>query len=423
MHERYKSENAPAVGVKSLRAMFVPSSAGCSHILRLALIARELSAHGVTVGFAIREGASSAIDDDFALYEVPDADLENFGGDLFGQFDESLVRRCVESELLAIHRFVPRVIVGDLRPTAAISARLTRIPYISVVNGYMTNQFDPVDAMIPREQRPIAHAFASAVGRLIQARQKRTLARPFRRVARELGVKGLSSLYDFLEGDLTLIADHPAYCPLAGLSKNHRYIGPLVWEGGGEDSTDSGWSSRRDRPLLYATLGNTGSLRLAELVFEAFSGDRSWNVVLTTGAFIDPQAVPRAANIHVERFIPGSQIAKHCRAAIHCGGNGTTYQMMAQGVPSVVVPFNNDQKINAWLIKRRRVGLPLSPEALTGKTLKMAVESVLEDVEMTESLERFRGLLSEVDGPQNAAREILSFLESRREPSEGASTS
>jgi UDP:flavonoid glycosyltransferase YjiC (YdhE family) len=80
-------------------------------------------------------------------------------------------------------------------------------------------------------------------------------------------------------------------------------------------------------------------------------------------------------------------------------------------VPAVVVPFNNDQKNNAWLIKKNRVGIALDPAQLTGRKLRSAVEIVLQDVSIKENLQRFKTILSEIAGPENAAKEIVSVIE------------
>jgi len=109
--------------------------------------------------------------------------------------------------------------------------KLQKYPYISVVNGYITDYFDPVDVMIPKDTRPFDHKVASIASKAIQQVQKRTLAAPFRAVAQKYGLKKLVSLYDFLTGDLTLIADLPEFLPLENLPRNFCYIGPLIWQG------------------------------------------------------------------------------------------------------------------------------------------------------------------------------------------------
>ena len=394
----------------------MPAAIGQSHLTRMLILARALQQVGGEVTFGFAKYHQLLEREGFSFFIVADVSVIDFGSNVFAVYTPSFVERCVEEELRAIENFRPDVIVGDMRLTAAISSRVTGKPFVSIVNGYMTDYFDPVDVIKPEQQSRAGHAIASFFGRRIQAAQKRKLAGPFRTVAQRHGIKDLVSLYDFLKGDLTLIADLPEFCPLDHLPPSYRYVGPLIWEGGGQTLPDYLEARDRSRPLIYATTGNTGSALLLQLVLEAFRDDPVFDVVVTTGEYLQPAQVPRAANIHVERFIPGSAVLQQCVAAIHCGGNGTTYQVIGQGVPAVVVPFNNDQAINAWMIKRRRLGIPLSPSGLTGDQLRSAVMQAMQDSEIRESLRKFQFLVQNADGPGSAAREILSFISEGNSP-------
>lgn len=391
------------------RFLLLPSAIGRSHLNRLVLIAQELQRRGAEIAFAFKENNQILKHYNFQFFPVSDAVVTNFSSNVFAAYTPALIEQCVKDELKAIEAFKPDAIVGDFRLTAAISSKVAKIPYISVVNGYMTDYFDPVDVMIPKDTRPFDHKVASVASKAIQRVQKRTLAASFREVAQKYGLKKLVSLYDFLTGDLNLIADLPEYCPLENLPRNFRYIGPLIWEGLNDPVPDY-LKNIGSSKLIYATTGNTGKEKFIQLVIDAFKNDPDYEVVLTTGAFIHPDTVPNISNIHVASFIPGSEILKHSQVAIHCGGNGTTYQALSQGVPAVVIPFNNDQTINAWLIKRNKVGIPLSLSELTPNQVKLAVKKVVEDNDMQNHLQHFKNLLENSNGPKTAANEIVSFL-------------
>lgn len=392
------------------RYLMVPSAIGRAHLTRQVLIALELQHRGSQVAFACKENSQILEHYNFPIFPVSDAVVTDFTSNVFAAYTPSLIEQCVKDELKAIEAFKPDAIIGDFRFTAAISAKVAKIPYISVVNGYMTDYFDPVDVMIPKDTRPFDYKVASIASKAIQRVQKRTLATHFREVAQKYGLKKLVSLYDFLTGDLTLIADLPEFCPLENLPANFRYIGPLIWEGLNNTVPDYLKNLGSSKLLIYATTGNTGKETFIQLVIDAFKNDTSYQLVLTTGAFIPPDAVPNISNIHVASFIPGSEILKQSQAIIHCGGNGTTYQALSQGVPAVVIPFNNDQNINAWLVKKNKLGIPLSTSDLTGNQVKLAVKKVVEDIDIQNHLQHFKNLLKKSNGPKTAADEIMSFL-------------
>ena len=394
----------------SKRILIIPSSIGLSHLTRLVLIALELQNNGAEIAFAFKENNQIFKHYDFQFFPVSDAVVTDFNSNVFATFTPSLIEQCVKDEIKAIETFKPDAIIGDFRLTAAISSQITGIPYISVVNGYMTDYFNPVDVMISKEEQPLKHKAASIVSKAIQSAQRLNLATNFRTVAQKYNLKNLVSLYDFLTGDLNLIADLPEFCYLENLPQNFRYIGALIWEGFNHTVPDYLKNINNSKQLIYATTGNTGKEKLIQLVVDAFGNDNSYEVILTTGAFIHPDTVPSISNIHVAKFIPGSEIIKQSQVVIHCGGNGTTYQALFQGIPAVVIPFNNDQNINAWLIKKHKLGLPLSASELTGNQLKLAVKKVVENIEIQKNLQQFQDLLAKNNAAKSAAKEIISFL-------------
>jgi UDP:flavonoid glycosyltransferase YjiC (YdhE family) len=383
----------------------LPSAVGLAHLTRLLMIASRLRETGVEAAFGFPNAHPLLQGTDFPLFPVPDVEITDFSGDIFGAYTRELIEQGVKSELTAIDEFRPDVIVGDLRLTAAISTRLANLPYVSVVNGYMTDAFDPVDLLMPGGDK---RALVSFVGDQLYERQKRVAAKPFRKVARAYKIRDLASLYDFLRGQHTLIADLPQFCPLKNLPSSFAYIGPLVWEGLAASMPKPDVLRHRppDRRLLYVTVGNTGDKALLHFAVDTFAGHPYYDVLMTTGAFIDPESVRRAPNITVERFVPGSLVMQHAEAVIHTGGNGTTYQAMAAGVPALVVPFNNDQRINAWLVLRNGVGKPLSPAGLTGKQVYTTLRELRRDSMIRDRLVQMKAWIAETDAAYTAAERI-----------------
>jgi len=388
-----------------MRQLMIASGVGNAHLARLLLIARVLREQGHEVVFATGGDGGLAAGEEFETFELPEAAISDFNDNVYAAYTPALVDRCVREERAVIEAVRPDVVVADFRPTAAISARLAQVPYVSVVNAYLTSAFDPVDVLLAPATAGAKRAFASFAARRVQSSQKRKLAAGLHDVARRHGLARLTSLDDFYVGDVTLIADLPEFCPLRSLPDAHRYVGPLIWEPARDDLL-----SELDptRPLVYATTGNTGPSRLVDLVVDAFGEDGRYEVALTTGPYVDlPTSPPR--NVHAARYARASALLSRAVAVVHGGGNGSTYQGLAAGVPAVVVPYTNDQRINAHLVARRGVGLALALDKLTARQLRAAVELVAADAEMRPRLLHFQELMTSARGPEAAAREILTL--------------
>jgi MGT family glycosyltransferase len=395
--------------LKSTRILAIPSAVGLAHLTRLALIARELAPVGAEVAFAYRDPQNEILKRlDFPVLPVADAVVTDFTANVYAAYEPPLIERCIQDELAAIDAFRPDLVLGDFRLTAAVSTRVAGVPFVSVVDGCMTNYFNPVAVMLSEEAYPTRFKRATFVTRIIQNRQKKSLARYFRQAARRHRVKRLKSLYDFLEGDLTLIADLPRFNPLPGIPDHFRYIGPLIWEGLNPRPHPSP-PIDPNRTLIYATVGNTGQSKFIDLVTQAFGGDGDYQVILTTGAFLDPGDAPSVDNVHVARFIPGSQVIPQAQAVIHCGGSGSTYQALLCGAPTLVIPFAAYQRINAWLTKKNHVGIPLSPVQLTPQRVKESLQQLVADEEVKTNVQRFQESWKKDGGPKVAALRIARF--------------
>jgi len=396
--------------LQNRRVLVIASAVGRSHLTRLILIARELKKLAAEVAFAYQNPQHELLlREGFSVYPVADAGVTDFSGNVYAAFDPSLIERCIQDELQAIRTFQPDLILADFRLSAAISARVAHIPLVTVVNGVLTHYFNPVETLFSPEEHPNRFKIAHWLARAIQDRQKWTLARPWREAARRHGIKKLASLYDFLAGDLTLVADLPQLCPLPNLPESVRYIGPLIWEGDPTPEKLLLPEPDPQRTLIYATAGNTGQRLLLEQIAQALSNDPAYQAVLTTGAFIDPAFAPLADNLYLARFIPGARIIPQAQAVIHSGGSGSTYQALLYGAPALVIPFNNEQRINAWIVQKKGLGLALSPRELTPQKVKTALETLLADSEIRQNVQKFQQDWNQDQSPQVAALRIGKF--------------
>ena len=142
------------------------------------------------------------------------------------------------------------------------------------------------------------------------------------------------------------------------------------------------WWPGDGAPLVYVTFGSVaGALALAAPVYtaalEAMRGLDA-RALLTVGneADLDAFAAP-PANVHVERWVPQSDVMAVAAVVVCHGGSGTTLGALAAGLPLVVVPMFADQRYNARRVEATGPGVTVAePDAAA---LRDAVGRVLED--------------------------------------------
>ena len=94
----------------------------------------------------------------------------------------------------------------------------------------------------------------------------------------------------------------------------------------------------------------------------------------------DPSLLgPQPENVHVERYIPQSELLPRCDLVISHGGSGTLLGALSAGVPIVAVPQGADQFLNAEAIVRAGIGLRIMPAESSPATVRDRVGRVLEE--------------------------------------------
>jgi len=135
------------------------------------------------------------------------------------------------------------------------------------------------------------------------------------------------------------------------------------------------------RPTVYVTMGTVfnNSANVFTTVLDGLR-DEGLNVIVTVGENGDPSLLGRQPdNVHVERYIPQSQLLPHCDLMVSHAGSGATLGALGAGVPMLAVPQGADQFLNAEAIVRVGAGLRLFPAELTAAAVRDATRHLLED--------------------------------------------
>ena len=106
--------------------------------------------------------------------------------------------------------------------------------------------------------------------------------------------------------------------------------------------------------MVYLTLGtfSNNAVDLFRLVLTAL-GDEPVNVLATIGRDNGPADLgPMPGNARVEQFIPQAELLPHCAAIVHHAGAGTSFGVLAHGLPSLALPQSADNFVIAARLAR-----------------------------------------------------------------------
>ena len=322
-----------------------------------------------------------------------------------------VVQRSIQSDIDLIARERPDVVVGDMHWSLKAAAMECGVPYVSIVNGAWTKYFDvPLAAFDD-------HILTTTLGRALATRMLPAFkhaamwywALPYKLwgISRRHTNTATRTLFDLLQGDVTLLPDVPEFCPTRNRPATVDYIGPVLWNAPLEPPS---WLATldRSRPTVYASMGSTGSVAFFDVIHQAFA-HTEYQVIVTTGS-LPWRAPAQAANFFVTDFAPGLPLLSQSHVCINHGGNGTVYQALSAATPIVGVAGHVDQQIQLQLCEIAGVGRRVSRRQLTPATLRAAVDSVVADASCKQRAADMQRAIARYNGPRVAAQAIDALI-------------
>lgn len=162
------------------------------------------------------------------------------------------------------------------------------------------------------------------------------------------------------------------------------------------------------RPLVYVTLGtfSNTNVELFRLVIDALAGEPV-NLLVTVGRDNDPaqlgSAVPK---VHVARFIPQADLLPHCAAVVHHAGAGTTFGVIAHGLPSVALPQSADNFTIGERLAEVGATVTIGPADVTATALRDGLRAVLTDPSYAAAARRLGTEVAAMPSPADVAARL-----------------
>lgn len=293
-------------------------------------------------------------------------------------FPEEALRRYVEEDRRLIREWKPDLVIGDMRLSLPVSARLEKVPYAVIINAYWS-PFAPYRSVVPEVPltRVIPPRWLGGVFRLTEPLAYMVHVRPLNRIRREHGIPALPNdiRQMYAEGDHVLYGDVPEFVPTTGAPPHHRYLGACNWEY--PAAKPGWWNAMLDdpKPKVFVSLGSSGPVRVLPALLEALQRLPVSVIVSTSGRV----AVPERAGIYSAPLLPFSETARAARLVVSHGGSGGLYPAISAGTPVLGVPTNADNHLSTATLVDSGAGLGVRVEEANAVRLEKAVSALLED--------------------------------------------
>jgi UDP:flavonoid glycosyltransferase YjiC (YdhE family) len=391
---------APSNETPPKRILLIGGMGGLAEVTRIAGLATALHAAKYEVHLACDlNGSSGSLSLPFKVVpitSIPATEAHQAASRGKSVFDLNTLEKSLWEDTRIIRELSPDLIVGDMRQSLSVSTRLTNTPYINIINA----QWSPfADLSLELPHNPLASFLPSPIAQLAVSLAAplgfAAHIAPLNLVRLKYGLPpidwDIKQVYCF--GDYTLYPDVPQLVPTKTLPPTHHYIGPVLWSP--QTQLPDWWHHLPDaRPIIYLNLGSSGQHQLLAVVLAAL-GQLPVTVMAATAADIQLESVP--ANVYLSKYLPGKEAAQRAQLVICNGGNMSTQQALAEGVPVLAITSNLDQLMFARAVATAGAGEVLKEDQVTFAAVKQIAWQIIQDQKYALAAQRFALIYQQMD--------------------------
>lgn len=385
---------------KKRKILFISESVTLAHISRPYLLAMGLDREKYEITLAWNRNYASL----FPPFPFKNRIIETISTPDFLKrinkgitlYNRKTLEKYIQDDLRLLEEEKPDIVIGDFRQSLAISARLTKIPWINLANAYWLPEAN-AKFLVPDHilVKLFGEKFSQFVFDYISPIALSLHGLTMYSLMKKNGIPppklNLGNIYT--QGDYTLFYDSPYLIPCKNLANNQEYLGPILWSP--EIAKPSWWDEiLNKKPIVYITLGSSGNIALLPNIIQALKNLPITILLATASKEIIPNL---PSNVYQNSYLPGIEASALSDLVISNGGSPTTQQALSQGVPVLGIASNMDQFLNMYFVERAGTGLYLRAGLLDPKVLHNTVENMLKDQQMKLKALEMKDLFAKTD--------------------------
>ena len=311
-------------------------------------------------------------------------------------FPADVIRGYVQQDRELIGGIGPDLVIGDMRLSLAISARLEGALSAVMINAYWSpyTRHRSILPSLPLT-RVVPPRLLGPVYKLAEPLAYAVHVGEMNRVRKEFGIPALPAdlRVMYTEGSYVLYPDIPEFVPAFNLPANHRYVGICQWT---PPTAQPDWWDRMrldPKPKVFVSLGSSGPLRAFPALLKALSKLPVTVLVATSGRPI----AGLGPDVYVAGLLPFTETAGQSSVVVSHGGSGGLYPAIAAGTPVLGIPSNADQQLSTAVLEESGAGLGVRVEEASSRRLLRTLEGLLFDPKYRRTAQQWATVYSRYD--------------------------
>jgi UDP:flavonoid glycosyltransferase YjiC (YdhE family) len=260
------------------------------------------------------------------------------------------------NQVNAILEHKPVLVFGDTALTLKMAAEKCRVPYIALLNGYMTKYY-AVRKCIPSSHyakeyvHKIPPRIFNFIADIAEVYSFRKIHKPFSLIRFKNKLSAKRSYLQEIEGDFNLICDIPELFPQKNLPSNFMFIGALFYKSLRQEE-ELIKVCKNGKKNILVSMGSSGNFYILKLLFNQLFNE--YNIIVSS------QVPIKSEFIICKEFINNGAILEYIDIMICHGGNGTVYQGLSFGIPLLCATTIFEQEWNVQRIVSLKLGENIS---------------------------------------------------------------
>ncbi len=312
--------------------------------------------------------------------------------------------QAMREDLQVIHQYQPDLIVGDMRLSLQVSARLSKVKWINLSNLVWNPESD-LGYLMP--EMPATRIFGSGIQHLIPRRVLEKIidanVQVFNQFRAQYGMSALQSLkHAYCDGDRNFYLDLPASCFNMKVSENHRIIGPVLYS---SSTAMPEWISElpENQKKAFVSMGSSGNQKSLEKIVHTLLAEGY--IVLLIGG--DIQWTSR--RLFMSTFAPVKELMEMCDLVVCNGGTPMTYLALSMGKAILGIPSNMDQHLTMKHLSSLPLVQSLRSEDLSYKKISNSIHQLMQVTKQEEIIQEMKSEFSRWNSLKIFVREVESF--------------
>jgi UDP:flavonoid glycosyltransferase YjiC (YdhE family) len=280
----------------------------------------------------------------------------------------------IDNEVKYLSEFKPTTVITGSYMTIPITCQILKIPLVWVIQstwleGFFTKGAGMTDNI---KLAPIKMVADWIVLLFINLWIRYGFLNPVNKAARHYGVRGYRSIFDYWQGDITLVAE-PAEFTSVKLPPNYYYTGPLIARQN-FPIPDEVNNIPRDKPIIYFAMGSSGTPDIIARIVESFEG-KPYRVIAPVKNHLDKvPGVKIPSNVLVTDWLPAHEVNRLADLSLIHGGIGTVMTAAYAGKPVVGVGMQPEQAANLACLVRKGFAIRVPKSKNPPKKVQEAIK-------------------------------------------------